>query len=197
MTGMPWGSLFGLLFMTMGPIRAIAVFSRVGDRDDAPGVRALATRSAALVAGAFLLTVLLGDAALSAWGVSFPALIAAGGVVLIALSMQALLMPAAGPPSPIDPERTPAAAIAFPGLFPPIAVSVPLIFVTPFPGWETKAVILVMGAALITANWLLMLRSKAILRAIGPVPLQLFGAVFGVLQVALGLQFVLDAWAML
>jgi small neutral amino acid transporter SnatA (MarC family) len=197
MTGMPWGSLFGLLFMTMGPIRAIAVYSRVGERDDAPGVRALATRSAALVAGAFLLTVLVGDAALSAWGVSFPALIAAGGVVLIALSMQALLLPAAGPPSPIDPERTPAAAIAFPGLFPPIAVSVPLIFVTPFPGWETKAVILVMGAALITANWLLMLRSKAILRTIGPVPLQLFGAVFGVLQVALGLQFVLDAWAML
>jgi hypothetical protein len=37
MTGMPWGSLFGLLFMTMGPIRAIAVFSRVGERDDAPG----------------------------------------------------------------------------------------------------------------------------------------------------------------
>jgi hypothetical protein len=54
-----------------------------------------------------------------------------------------------------------------------------------------------MGAALITANWLLMLRSKAIIRTIGPVPLQLFGAVFGVLQVALGLQFVLDAWAML
>jgi small neutral amino acid transporter SnatA (MarC family) len=197
MTGMPWGSLFGLLFMTMGPIRAIAVYSRVGERDDAPGVRALATRSAALVAGAFLLTVLVGDAALSAWGVSFPALIAAGGVVLIALSMQALLLPAAGLPYPIDPERTPAAAIAFPGLFPPIAVSVPLIFATPFPGWETKTVILVMGAALITANWLLMLRSKAILRTIGPVPLQLFGAVFSVLQVALGLQFLLDAWAML
>jgi small neutral amino acid transporter SnatA (MarC family) len=76
-------------------------------------------------------------------------------------------------------------------------VSVPLIFATPFPGWETKTVILVMGAALITANWLLMLRSKAILRTIGPVPLQLFGAVFSVLQVALGLQFLLDAWAML
>ena len=26
---MPWGELFGLLFMTMGPIRAIATFSVV------------------------------------------------------------------------------------------------------------------------------------------------------------------------
>jgi hypothetical protein len=113
MTEVPWGSLFGLMFMTMGPVRAVAVYSRVGDSDEAPGVRALATRSAALVAAAFLLTVLVGDSVLSAWGVSIPALIAAGGLVLIALSTQALLLPSAGPPSAIDPERTPAAAIAF------------------------------------------------------------------------------------
>jgi small neutral amino acid transporter SnatA (MarC family) len=38
-----------------------------------------------------------------------------------------------------------------------------------------------------------MLKSKAIINKIGPVPLQLFGAVFGVLQLALGLQFMVDA----
>ena len=196
MTEMPWGTLFGLLFMTMGPIRAVAVFSGVGDGDDAPGVRTLANRSAALVAGAFVMTVIVGNAVLTAWGVSFPALIGAAGVVLLALSLQALLSPA-GPSPAVDPEKTPAAAIAFPGLFPPIAVSVPIIFATPFPGWDIKAGILAMGLALIVVNWLLMLRSKAILRVIGPVPLQLFGAVFGVLQLALGLQFILDAGARL
>jgi hypothetical protein len=46
MTEVPWGSLFGLLFMTMGPIRAVSVYSRVGDSEAAPGARALATRSA-------------------------------------------------------------------------------------------------------------------------------------------------------
>ena len=196
MTEMPWGALFGLLFMTMGPIRAIAVFAKVGDSDGAPGVRALAGRSALLVAGAFALTVVIGNAVLGAWGVSFPVLIAAGGLVLVALSLQALLVPAV-PAAPLDPARTPAAAIAFPGLFPPIAVSVPLIFATPFPGWETKLGILALGLGVIAVNWLLMLRAKAILGAIGPVPLQLFGAVFGVLQLALGLQFIRDAAAML
>jgi small neutral amino acid transporter SnatA (MarC family) len=196
MTEMPWGALFGLLFMTMGPIRAIAVFSKVGESDTAPGVRALAGRSALLVAFAFALAVAIGNAVLGAWGVSFPVLIAAGGVVLVALSLQALLVPTVQTP-PLDPEKVPAAAIAFPGLFPPIAVTVPLIFATPFPGWETKLGILGLGLGLIAANWLLMLRSKAILAAIGPVPLQLFGAVFGVLQLALGLQFIRDAVAML
>lgn len=40
MTEMPCGALFGLLFMTMGPIRAIAVFAKAGDSGGAPGARA-------------------------------------------------------------------------------------------------------------------------------------------------------------
>ena len=197
MNEMPWGALSGLLFMTMGPIRAIAVFSRIGESDSAPGVRALALRASALVAGAFLLTVLIGNAVLMAWGVSYPILIAAGGVVLIALSLQALLAPVSGQTPTPDPETMAAAGVAFPGLFPPIAVAVPLIFSVPFPGWETKLGILAIGGALILVNLLFMLRAKAIIRSIGPVPLQLFGAVFGVLQLALGLEFVADAVRML
>lgn len=193
---MPWGQLFGLLFMTMGPIRAIAVYSRVGDDDSAPEVRAMAGRAAALVAGAFALAVVVGTGALAALGVSFPVLIGAGGVALFALSLQALLAPPA-PARQIDPSQVETAAIAFPGLFPPIAVVVPLIFAVAFAGIETKLGILAMGLGLIVVNWLLMLRSKAILRAIGPVPLQLFGAVFGVLQLALALQFIHDAIAMM
>jgi len=62
---------------------------------------------------------------------------------------------------------------------------------------EVKLGILAMGLGLVALNWLLMRRSKAILRAVGPVPLQLLGAVFGVLQLALALQFIRDAVAML
>ncbi len=188
----PWGQIFGLLFMTMGPIRAIAVFSRVGESDTSPGVRALAGKSAALVAGAYLVAAIMGTGALASWGVSFPVLIGAAGFALFALSLQSLLNPVAASSS-MDPEKTPAAAIAFPGLFPPIAVTIPLIFSFAFPGTEVKLGIIAMGLGLILLNWLLMLKSKAIINKIGPVPLQLFGAVFGVLQLALGLQFMTDA----
>ena len=40
MSEMPWGALFGLLFMTMGPIRAIAVFSKVGESEAATMIAA-------------------------------------------------------------------------------------------------------------------------------------------------------------
>jgi hypothetical protein len=59
----------------------------------------------------------------------------AGGLVLVALSLEALLVPAVLSAS-LDPVKTQAAAIAFPGLFPPVAVSVPLILATSFAGWE-------------------------------------------------------------
>lgn len=193
---MPWGQLFSLLFMTMGPIRAVAVFASVGNDDADPAVRALAWKSSALVAAAFVVTIVMGLGSLQSSGVSFPVLIGTGGVALFAISLQALMAPAAHSRQ-IDPAQVEAAAIAFPGLFPPIAVVVPLIFAVAFPGLETKLGILAMGLGLIAVNWLLMLRSKAILRAIGPVPLQLFGAVFGVLQLALALQFMHNAWAML
>lgn len=196
MTEVPWSQLFGLLFMTMGPIRAIAVFSRIGADDARPEVKSLANRSALLVAGAFLVAILMGTGAIGAWGVSFPVLIGAGGVALFALSLQALLAPPTQG-GQMDAAKVHAASVAFPGLFPPIAVVVALIFAVAFPGFETHAGIVAMGLGLIALNWLLMRRSKAILRAVGPVPLQLFGAVFGVLQLALSIQFMHDAVAML
>jgi small neutral amino acid transporter SnatA (MarC family) len=76
-------------------------------------------------------------------------------------------------------------------------VVVPLIFATAFPGIGVKLGILAMGLGLIAINWLSMCRAKAIMRAIGPIPLQLLGAVFVVLQLALALQFIVDAVFML
>ena len=46
-------------------------------------------------------------------------------------------------------------------------------------------------------NWLAMRHAKWILGKIGPTPLQLLGAVFGVLQIALGVEFVVDGYRMM
>ena len=56
---LPWGTLFGLLFMTMGPMHAVAVFANFGEHDDAPEVRGLAGRAVGLVAIAFAVAVIL------------------------------------------------------------------------------------------------------------------------------------------
>jgi multiple antibiotic resistance protein len=193
---LPWGTLFGLLFMTMGPIRAVAVFSGFGESDTAPGVRGLAARAAGLVGIAFAIAVLFGDQVLSRWGVGLPALIAAAGVILVVVSLQAMV----APPTPAQPRPDAAAVLAsrlaFPALFPPVAVAIPIIFAAAAPGAANKAGILGLGLAILILDWLAMRHAKAIQRAIGPTPLELFGAVFGVLQVALGIEFLLDAWRM-
>jgi multiple antibiotic resistance protein len=196
MNEMPWGQVFGLLFMTMGPIRAISVFGTVGDSDTDPATRALANRAAAMVAAAFVVALMMGNGALKGWGVTFPVIIGAAGIALFALSLQSLLSPPA-PAGRRDAETTTAASVAFPGLFPPIAATIPIIFSVPFRGTANLLGLLGLGLAMVALNWLLMRRSKAILATIGPVPLQLFGAVFGVLQLSLGLQFMVNAVLML
>jgi multiple antibiotic resistance protein len=193
---LPWGTLFGLLFMTMGPIRAVAVFAGCGESDTAPGVRGLAARAVGLVGVAFAIAVLFGDQVLSRWGVGLPALIAAAGVILVVVSLQAMVAPQPPSQPQTDPTAVPASRLAFPGLFPPVAVAIPVIFAAAVPGMGNKAGILGLGLAILVLSWLAMRHAKSIQRAVGPTPLQLVGAVFGVLQVALGIEFLLDAWRM-
>ncbi|MFO1148096.1 MAG: MarC family protein [Alsobacter sp.] len=193
---LPWGTLFGLLFMTMGPIRAVAVFGSFGESDTAAGVRPLALRVAALVAVAYAVAVVFGDQVLSRWGVGLPALIAAAGLILVVVSLRSMIVPPPATKPQADVALVPAARVAFPDIFPPVAVSIPIIFAAAAPGLGNKLAILGLGLAVVALNWIAMRHAKAILGAIGPTPLQLVGAVFGVLQVALGIEFLLDAWRM-
>jgi len=190
---LPWGTLFSLLFMTMGPFRAVAVFALIGSEDRTPEIRKLAWRSTGLCAIAFVLAVFGGTATLAAWDVSFPALIGSAGVVLLALSLQSLLFPATPVMTPQDPATLRPSSIVFPGLFPPVAVTIPIIFAAAFPDLRMHLEILAAGLAILLLNWLAMLRSKAILRKAGWVALDILNAVFGVLQVALAIQFIVNA----
>jgi multiple antibiotic resistance protein len=193
----PWGSLFGLLFMTMGPVRAMSVFSRIEERDEDANKRALATRSVGLVAIAFAVALMLGDQMLARWGVGIPSLIMAAGIVLTVLSLHAMIGSQATAPHVLNAEKIRAADLAFPGLFPPIAVALPIIFSAAVSGTGNKLLIFGLGMVVLAINWLAMRYAKTIIGAIGPTPLQLLGAVFGVLQTALGIEFILDAYRML
>jgi small neutral amino acid transporter SnatA (MarC family) len=193
----PWSTLFGLLFMTMGPIRAMAVFSKFEEPDEAASKRSLTVRSLGLVAIAFTVALVMGDQALARWGVGMPALVAAAGIVLSVLSLQSMIATHPSAPQVLNADNIRAADLAFPGLFPPIAVALPIIFSAAAPGLDSKAIIFSLGMGVLAINWLAMRHAKSIIEAIGPTPLQLLGAVFGVLQTALGIEFILDAYRML
>jgi small neutral amino acid transporter SnatA (MarC family) len=121
----------------------------------------------------------------------------AAGIIIVILSLHSML--AAGPSTsqgvPVAEAR--AAAVAFPGLLPPIAVALPIIFAAAAPSLANKAIIFGLGMLVLALNWLAMRHAKSILKIIGPTSLQLLGAVFGVLQTALGIEFVMDAYRMM
>ncbi len=175
----------------------MSVFSRIEERDEDANKRALATRSVGLVAIAFAVALMLGDQMLARWGVGIPSLIMAAGIVLTVLSLHAMIGSQATAPHVLNAEKIRAADLAFPGLFPPIAVALPIIFSAAVPGTGNKLLIFGLGMVVLAINWLAMRYAKTIIGAIGPTPLQLLGAVFGVLQTALGIEFILDAYRML
>lgn len=183
--------------MSMGPIHAAAVFSSFGEEDHDPAVRALANRSLKLVAISFTGAVLLGDELLSTWGVRLPALIAASGTLLIALSIHSILSPVHSIPKGTTIAGIRATQVVFPGLFPPIAIALPIIFAAAAPGISNKMVILGLGMIILAMNLWALRYSKTIVAKIGRTPLELIAAIFAVLQTALGVQFVIDAWRML
>lgn len=190
---LPMDTLFGLLFMTMGPIRAVAVFGAVGSDDKAPGVQRLALHAALITAVAFIFATIGGTSTLAGWRVSLPVVIGSTGVVLLALSLQSLLKPATAMPAALDPLKLRPTTIVFPGLFPPIAVTIPIIFAAAYPDQRAQLQIIAIGLGIILVNWLLMRRAKAVLRVIGSGPFEILGAVFGALQTALAIQLIVNA----
>lgn len=196
-TLLPWGTLFSLLFMAMGPIHAVAVFASFGKNDSDPDVRALASLPLKLLAIAFTSAVLVGDELLGSWGIKPPALVGAARIVLIVLSIN-LVIKLGHPHQPIvDLREVRATQVVFPGLFPPIAIALAIIFAAAAPDLFNKLIILGLGAIILALNWLALRYSKAVVAKVGRTPFDLIGAIFAVLQTALGTQFVIDAWRML
>jgi multiple antibiotic resistance protein len=109
--------------------------------------------------------------------------------------------PAAGPTPPPPPEALPGwmpalSPITIPGLVSPVVVAVLVIFTTTFPAPGQRFEILGVALAIMALNFLAMLGAKAFMRRVGMAPLLLLGAVFGVLQVALGIEILSDGIAL-
>ncbi len=197
--GVHIGRLFGLLFMMMGPIAVMPTFAAVTQGADAALRGRIAARAAGYAAAAVVLAVLLGFGVLTAWGASKASLIMAAGLLLLLAALgHVVAKPAAasaeaparshGPP-PLQVALSP---LAFPTIVTPHAVGVLIIFSAYFPSARNQALILAAGLGIVLLDYFAMRMAPRFVDWAGPVPLRILGAVFGVLQVALGLEFLLS-----
>lgn len=192
----PLAKLGPLLFMMMGPVAVMPVFAGVTAKAE-PALRLrLALAATGAAAAALTLAVLSGASALEGWGATPASLIIAAGILLTIAAMRGVLgfgQPASGAAEPQPPTmRLALAPLAFPTMVPPHAIGVMVIFVAYFPQPSQKAVILAVALSILLVNFLAMLVARHVLAVIGLVPLIIMGAVFNVLQVALGIEMILS-----
>jgi multiple antibiotic resistance protein len=193
--------LFPLLFNMMGPIGLIPAFAHITAGMDQPTRTAVARRAAGLAFIALFLAVFLGAVMLGAWSISNSSLILAAGLIMTATALLPIIWSggAAAPASTSKqtPEQLAVSPLAFPSMVTPRAVAVLIIFVAYFPTMEGKLTVLATAALVLLLNLAGMRYAHVFMEKIGMTPLLVLGAVFGVLQVALGVEMVANGWAAL
>ncbi len=194
---LPLGRLALLLFTLMGPIGVIPSFAAATSGLASADRLRIACYSALIAVIALALTVFVGTAAMARVGTSAPSMIMAAGLILTLTAVRNLLgaapvsRDAAAPLSLWMRALTP---ITVPGIITPVAVAVLIIFTTFFSTPADRLTILAVSVAMMALDFLAMLLSGWFMRRIGIAPLLLLGSVFGVLQVALGIEMLVSGF---
>jgi multiple antibiotic resistance protein len=184
-----------LLFTLMGPIAVIPLFA-AATAGAKLGLRRRIALTAFLTALVTLaLAVLVGAAAMAKAGTSPSSLIIAAGLILTLTALRNIVGSATGGASG---QHAPVTAglgfspIAIPGIVTPVGVAVLIIFASYFPTAADKLAIMGVVAGIMMLNLFAMLGAAWFMRRIGAAPLLVLGAVFGVLQAAMGVEMLIS-----
>lgn len=181
--------VFTLMFVMLGPLKIIGPFF-VQTREQTPQqVRALAFKVTALAVLAVIVGGWLGAKLLDKWQVSEAVLQLAAGLIFLLAALQMVLAqyaPAAAAPAPGSMMH-----LLFPVTITPHGMAAVILLLAHANDARRFFIVLAITLLVLLLDCLAMLGARALMRAIGPVPLQLLGAVLGVLQVALALAILL------
>lgn len=198
-TGAIVGKLLPLLFNMMGPIGLMPVFAALTSQMDRPTQHRVALRASIFAALGVLIAVFIGDAILKGWGINNSSLVVAAGAILALSAIRSILLPPAPPaisPVGLDPKSMAVRPLAFPTIISPQGIGVVIIFIAFLPSMSSKATVLAVAGFIILLDYGAMRIAHWFMAKIGMVPLMVLGAVFGVLQVALGVEMILSGFSL-
>jgi MarC family membrane protein len=200
---MPTGTLLIALttfFATIGPADIAFVFAAL-TKDTAPHQRFVFATRGVLVASAILLFfAFFGDAILSLFGITLPALRTAGGILLLLIAIDMVFARHSGATSTTSEEHAEARTRADISVFPlatpllagPGAISAVILLTTgakdPLQFW----IVLAGLAAIMLLTWLMLLTAIPIQRLLGLTGLSVVSRIVGILLAALSVQFIFD-----
>jgi multiple antibiotic resistance protein len=189
------GTVFVLLFVTLGPIKIVGPFAQLTRDTDEAQMKRIAVRAFVIAVIAVIVGGFVGEVLIKNWKISIPALTLAGGIIFLLVGLNLVLeqyQPARGAPPPL-PEAPMAAALrlAFPTVVTPYGIAAVIALLVNSPDAARTASILAILIGVMVLNLLLMLYVRRIMGGVTVMALQIFGAVLGVLQVALAVQLIL------
>lgn len=183
---LPLALLFVILFTLCGPIKMLPTFYGISARMPVAERRSLAVKAAGFAFLGIVIAAMMGNGQINKVGISREALGTAAGLLMALVGLRPLLgndrkvVPVADPPD--------ALALAFPIVLPPYAFGLIILFGLYAKSQADLLGIIAVGAVLMALNLLAMLAAAPIMQRIGITPLKLFGAVFGIVQLAFGIQ---------
>jgi multiple antibiotic resistance protein len=195
--------IFTMFFVTLGPLKILGPFAQRTHALDDTLVRRIAMRAFVIATIAAVAGGWIGAALLAKWQVSIAAMVIAAGIIFFLVALKQLLEQyepahAAASASPLPPAPTTAALrLLFPIVLTPYGIAAVIVLLAASAEAARTETILGLVVGVMVLNLLAMLFARRIL--VGPVivVLQVLGAVLGVLQVALAVQFVLTGLARL
>jgi multiple antibiotic resistance protein len=189
-------NIFVILFVTLGPLKIIPAFVNLTENASAGLRRQMAVRSAIISTVVLLLVAIIGQNILKVWTISLPSLMIAGGILLFLVALN-IVMTQYAPQTTVHPPEKPTlnlavSPLAFPTILPPFGIAIALTMMV-----MSKQIginpILILGLlmAVMGLNLVCMLAARFILAIIRPVTLRILGFTLGVMQLALGIEFIL------
>lgn len=189
--------IFTFFVLMLGPIKVLVPFVKMTRDTDARFRRKLALRATLISTISCLVAVFMGQRILKAWHISIPAIMLAGGIILFLVALQMIMKMYSSPSQHEATPPTPSLAMAvsplsFPTIVTPYGIAILIILMAS--AQDATRQIGIIGVLLVTMllNLLAMLFAHKILRVIGVITLQILGCVLGVLQVALGIEIILQ-----
>ena len=190
----PLPLLGSLLFSMIGPIALLPQFAAVTVTAPPPLQARIALLGALVAFGTLAFAAFVGASVMQSAGTSRSALILAAGMILSTTALRNIFGSSARvKDSPDEPNiGLGLMPIAIPGIVTPMGVAIVILFASYFQDVVDRLAIVGVIATIMVANYAAMRASHWFMRVIGAAPLVILGAIFSVLQVAMGIEMIMS-----
>ena len=200
---LPLSTIFVVLFVTLGPpLKTPMVFFLRTRQMEARARRRLAYKTFALATFSLLIGGFVGIALAENWHVSSAVLGLSGGIVFFLVSLQAVMQPFEPSPTPgsLPVTNAPppnAFQMAVPMIVTPYGLAALIIALSNSRNADRSLSVVAILLIIMLLHLLAMVFAGPLMRKLGPLPFQLFGAIIGILTVGLSAEMIIGSLVLL